>query len=57
MQDPLANLILEGKIADGDAVKVSAGRHGLVINGTEFVQAGETLGLLGGAEPPSHAVH
>ena len=37
LQDPLATLILEGKIADGAVVKVSAGKRGLVINGTEFV--------------------
>jgi ATP-dependent Clp protease ATP-binding subunit ClpB len=56
LQDPLANLILEGKIADGSTVKVSAGKHGLMIDGMEFAAAGESLGLLG-AEPPSHAVH
>jgi ATP-dependent Clp protease ATP-binding subunit ClpB len=33
LQNPLAGLILEGKIADGDAVQVSAGAEGLIING------------------------
>jgi len=56
LQDPLAQLILEGEISDGDAVEVSAGK-GLIINGTEIEASGETLGLLSGAEPPSHAVH
>ena len=56
LQDPLATLILEGEISDGDVVKVSAGKRGLVINGTE-VTATDALGLIGGAEPSSHAVH
>jgi ATP-dependent Clp protease ATP-binding subunit ClpB len=33
LQNPLAGLILEGKIADGDTVPVSAGAEGLSING------------------------
>ncbi|MCH7796027.1 MAG: ATP-dependent chaperone ClpB, partial [Proteobacteria bacterium] len=33
LQNPLAGLILEGKISDGDTVKVSAGADGLIING------------------------
>ena len=32
LQNPLASLILEGKIVDGDKVAVSAGPEGLVIN-------------------------
>jgi ATP-dependent Clp protease ATP-binding subunit ClpB len=32
MQDPLAELILSGRIKDGDRVTVSAGAHGLVFN-------------------------
>ena len=38
LQNPLAGLILEGKIKDGETVHVSAGEAGLVING-ETVQA------------------
>ncbi len=38
LQNPLAGLILEGKIADGDTVQVSAGPGGLSVNG-EMVQA------------------
>ncbi len=38
LQNPLAGLILAGKIGDGDAVDVSTGASGLVING-EMVQA------------------
>ncbi|MCH7555103.1 MAG: ATP-dependent chaperone ClpB [Proteobacteria bacterium] len=38
LQNPLAGLILEGKVADGDTVTVSAGAEGLIING-EAVRA------------------
>jgi ATP-dependent Clp protease ATP-binding subunit ClpB len=34
VQDPLAEQILEGKISDGETVKVSAGKDGLTFNGT-----------------------
>ena len=33
LQDPLARLILEGRIRDGDPVQVDAGDSGLLING------------------------
>jgi ATP-dependent Clp protease ATP-binding subunit ClpB len=33
LQNPLATMILEGRIAEGDAVTVSAGEGGLIING------------------------
>jgi len=35
LQNPLASLILEGRIHDGDTVRVSAGEGGLLINGME----------------------
>ncbi|MCH7865188.1 MAG: AAA family ATPase [Proteobacteria bacterium] len=35
LQNPLATLILEGKVADGEEVKVSAGPDGLTINGVK----------------------
>jgi ATP-dependent Clp protease ATP-binding subunit ClpB len=57
LQDPLARMILEGEISDGEIVKVSAGKRGLIINGVEVETSGEPLGLIGGSEPPSHAVH
>jgi len=41
LQDPLAQLLLEGKIGDGAKVKVGAGRAGLTLNGQEFAVAGE----------------
>jgi ATP-dependent Clp protease ATP-binding subunit ClpB len=43
LQDPLAQMILEGKIGDGAKVKVSATKTGLVINGKEFVAATDEL--------------
>jgi len=39
LQDPLAQLLLEGKIADGAKVKVGAGKSGLTIDGREFAIA------------------
>ena len=35
LQNPLASLILEGRLHDGDTVRVSAGEGGLLINGLE----------------------
>ena len=39
VQDPLAELILSGKIKDGEAVKISAGRDRLSFNGTPVAAA------------------
>ena len=33
LQNPLATMLLEGRIADGQTVEVSAGEHGLMIDG------------------------
>src|SRR5438046_2099009 len=41
LQDPLAELLLQGKITEGSTVEVSGTRRGLSINGVEF-QARET---------------
>ncbi len=35
LQNPLASLILEGRVLDGDTVRISAGEGGLLINGLE----------------------
>ena len=43
LQDPLAQLILEGNIADGAAIKVSASKTGLTINGQEFAASNDEL--------------
>jgi ATP-dependent Clp protease ATP-binding subunit ClpB len=39
LQDPLAELILSGKIKDGDTVAVSAGKSGLTFNGQAVKEA------------------
>jgi ATP-dependent Clp protease ATP-binding subunit ClpB len=39
VQDPLAEMVLAGKIHDGETVKISAGKDGLVINGETVKQA------------------
>ncbi len=43
LQDPLAQLLLEGKVSDGDTVKVSASKTGLTIDGQEFVASADEL--------------
>jgi ATP-dependent Clp protease ATP-binding subunit ClpB len=43
LQDPLAQLILEGKITDGDTVTVSASKTGLTVNGQEFAATADEL--------------
>ena len=35
LQNPLAGLILAGKVSDGETVNVSAGAGGLTINGVK----------------------
>ncbi len=57
LQDPLAQLILEGKVEDGAVVKVSAGKRGLIINGMEFATDSDDIGMRGEPGHPSHAVH
>ena len=54
LQDPLAQMLLEGDLADGIKVKVSAGKFGLIINGKTFDASEDSLD-----EPaaPSHAIH
>jgi ATP-dependent Clp protease ATP-binding subunit ClpB len=43
LQDPLAQLILEGRITDGSQVTVSASTTGLVVNGQEFAASADEL--------------
>ena len=38
VQDPLAEMLLEGKIHDGEKVEITAGKDGLLFNG-QAVQA------------------
>jgi ATP-dependent Clp protease ATP-binding subunit ClpB len=39
LQNSLATLILDGTIADGAKVNVSAGKDGLLINGKQVAEA------------------
>jgi ATP-dependent Clp protease ATP-binding subunit ClpB len=39
VQDPLAEMLLEGKIRDGETVKITAGKDGLLFNGQAVKQA------------------
>jgi len=55
LQDPLAQLLLEGKIADGAKIKVGAGKSGLTINGHEFAANSDEFDTEHAA--PSRAVH
>jgi ATP-dependent Clp protease ATP-binding subunit ClpB len=43
LQDPLAQLILEGRIGDGSNVDVSASATGLTLNGQEFAASADEL--------------
>jgi ATP-dependent Clp protease ATP-binding subunit ClpB len=43
LQDPLAQLLLEGKVSDGDTVTVSASKTGLTIDGQEYVASADAL--------------
>jgi ATP-dependent Clp protease ATP-binding subunit ClpB len=43
LQDPLAQMILEGKVGDGASVKVSASKTGLTVNGQEFAGHADEL--------------
>ena len=54
LQDPLAQLMLEGKVADGAHVAVSAGKTGLLIDGHSF-DVGDDL--MEDEAAPSQAVH
>ncbi|HCX69392.1 MAG TPA: ATP-dependent chaperone ClpB, partial [Rhodobiaceae bacterium] len=50
VQDPLAELLLMGKITDGEVVKISAGAEGLIIDGHEVdADTGEVPSASGGA--------
>jgi len=54
LQDPLAQLLLEGKISDGAKIKVSVGKNGLTIDGQEFGASPDELDI---EHAPSRALH
>ncbi len=39
VQDPLAEMLLEGKVHDGETVKITASKDGLMFNGQAVKQA------------------
>ena len=39
VQDPLAEMLLEGKVHDGETVKITAGKDGLMFNGAAVKKA------------------
>ncbi len=53
LQDPMAQLLLEGKIGEGSKIDVSAGKNGLIVNGQEFAASAEEIEF----EAPSRAIH
>jgi ATP-dependent Clp protease ATP-binding subunit ClpB len=53
LQDPLAELLLEGKVSDGSKINVSGGKNGLTIDGHSFDIADDILE----PEAASHAIH
>ena len=57
LQDPLAQLILKGEIADGSAVAVSADEHGLTLNGVSFASGDASPAHRPAAAPVSRRVH
>ena len=54
LQDPLAQMILEGKISEGAEIKVSAGKAGLIVNGQEFAAHPDELADV---PPPGSALN
>jgi ATP-dependent Clp protease ATP-binding subunit ClpB len=54
LQDPLAELLLEGAIGDGATVTVGANKTGLVINGKTFDASEDSLDE---SRATSHAIH
>jgi ATP-dependent Clp protease ATP-binding subunit ClpB len=54
LQDPLAQMILEGRIGDGAVVVVSASATGLTLNGQEFAATNDELGDV---PPPGTALN
>ncbi len=45
LQDPLAQLLLEGKVADGERIEVSADQLGLTIDGRSFTLAEDAFAV------------
>ncbi|HSZ74454.1 MAG TPA: AAA family ATPase, partial [Rhizomicrobium sp.] len=54
LQDPLAQLLLEGKIGDGHKISVGVGKSGLTIDGVEFASIDDDVAI---ERSPSKALH
>jgi ATP-dependent Clp protease ATP-binding subunit ClpB len=54
LQDPLAHLLLEGKISDGAKITVGVGKSGLTIDGVEFASVDDDVAI---ERSPSKALH
>ncbi|MBV9992436.1 MAG: ATP-dependent chaperone ClpB [Alphaproteobacteria bacterium] len=54
LQDPMAQMLLEGRIGDGSKITVGAGTNGLIVNGVEFGSEPDELDI---EQAPSRAVH
>ncbi len=54
LQDPMAQMLLEGRIGDGSKITVGAGANGLIVNGVEFGAVPDDLDI---EQAPSRAVH
>jgi ATP-dependent Clp protease ATP-binding subunit ClpB len=54
LQDPLAQLLLEGKISDGSKIVVGVGKSGLTIDGVEFASVDDDVAI---ERSPSKALH
>ena len=55
LQNPLATLLLEGRIADGQKVEISAGEQGLLIDGIPAGTQTPGAGTPGGQDRPGPA--
>ena len=57
LQDPLAQLILKGEVADGSKVEVSAAENGLTLNGISFAADEDAPSRRQPSAPASRRVH
>jgi ATP-dependent Clp protease ATP-binding subunit ClpB len=56
LQDPIADLILAGRVRDGEMIEVSAGASGLTVNGEEANTRARRYGSGGGDAAPAGAL-
>ncbi len=56
LQDALADLILSGRVRDGETIEVSAGPEGLSVNGDPAASRSKRYGVGSGNTPPAGAL-